>query len=88
LQFLSDEDSISENKDEPFVIGGTGGKTNVELIKSKPKVPEKKNTRVNEKAVKAKRLEALNISEAEQKAQTLKHKRRATVVTRSKATTK
>ena len=58
------------------------------MMKSKLKVTEKKSTRVNDKAVKAKRLEALNISEAEQKAQTLKHKRRATVVTRSKAASK
>jgi hypothetical protein len=88
LQILSDAESEKENlKLEPIVVMGTGGMTTEsKLYKEKPipQKPTKPNTRVNIKVASAKRMEALDISEAEQKKALLQHKRRPTLTTRSK----
>jgi hypothetical protein len=87
LQFLSEADSEKINSTEPVPIMGTGGQM-TERVRAQPGNEQKKSTRVNLKAASAKRLEAVSISESEQKKATLQHKRRPTITTRSKAVKK
>ena len=83
LLFLTDAQSEIENNKEPVMIMGTGGKMTNEVIEK-----TKKSTRVNLKAASAKRMEAVERPEAEQRTATLQYKRRPTITTRSKASPK